>query len=231
MLRPGGRLVTGSSVTDTFPTPTIAPLGDAALLVRFGTALTDSANRAAIALVALLQRAPVPGVVEVAPSLVSVLLRYDPLTAAAADIASELRLRLYALAAAAPPPGREWTIPIRFDGPDFDSVADALKLRPAAFIAAHNGAPLRVLATGFAPGFVYCGLHAEALVLPRRTEVRPMVPAGTVLFAAGQTAITATELPTGWHVIGSTEFKNFDPAAEPPTQLSPGDRVSFTAAP
>lgn len=54
--------------------------------------------------------------------------------------------------------------------------------------------PLRVLATGFAPGFVYCGLHPDDLSVPRREAIRPMVPAGTVLFAAGQTAIAATDL-------------------------------------
>jgi inhibitor of KinA len=60
--------------------------------------------------------------------------------------------------------------------------------------------------------------------------VRPQVPAGTVLFAAGQTAIAATPIRTGWHVIGQTSFQNFDPTALPPTRLAPGDVVRFTEA-
>jgi inhibitor of KinA len=48
-----------------------------------------------------------------------------------------------------------------------------------------------------------------------------------VLFAAGQTAIAATEIPTGWHVIGRTEFRNFDPTASVPTRLAAGDAVQF----
>jgi allophanate hydrolase subunit 1 len=48
-----------------------------------------------------------------------------------------------------------------------------------------------------------------------------------VLFAAAQTAITSTPIPTGWHVIGHTEFRNFDPAAVPPTRLAAGDMVGF----
>ncbi|MGV8830533.1 MAG: 5-oxoprolinase subunit B family protein [Devosia sp.] len=222
--------MTGSPVTNAFPTPTIVPLGDSALLVRFASALTDPPNRAAIALAALLEHAPLDGVVEVVPSLVSVLLRYDPLVTAWSAIAGELRLRLFSLSGAAPLPGRDWTMPVRFDGPDLEEVAASLKMSRAEFITTHNAQKLRVLATGFAPGFVYCGLHPDALVLPRRTEVRPMVPVGTVLFAAGQTAITATELPTGWHIIGSTDFRNFDPAAAPPTQLAPGDHLNFTVA-
>jgi inhibitor of KinA len=89
---------------------------------------------------------------------------------------------------------------------------------------------MRVLATGFAPGFVYCGFHARDLVVPRREQVRPLVPAGTVLFAAGQTAIAATPVRTGWHVIGRTAFQNFDPKSDPPTTLKAGDTIRFTVA-
>lgn len=219
----------GSTAPDIFPKPIIMPLGDSGLLVRFGSVLTDAANRAAIAFAATLDDAPIAGVVEVMPNLISVLLRYDPLVASPATLQGELRLRLFGLADA----GREarsWSIPVVFDGPDLVDTASALGLGAEAFVTAHNAAPLRVLATGFAPGFVYCGLH-EDLFLPRRTSVRPAVPAGSVLFAAGQTAITATEMPTGWHVIGRTSFSNFDPQGDPPTRLSAGDLVTFEIAP
>lgn len=222
--------MTGSSDPKTFPVPTIVPLGDSSLLVRFGSILTDAANRAAIALALSLDRAPIAGIIELVPQLVSVQLRYDPLVSAPATIAGELRLRLFALGDAAPATAR-WTIVTRFDGPDLEEVAATLGMGVPDFIAAHNAGPLRVLATGFAPGFVYCGLHADRLILPRRTTVRPAVPAGSVLFAAGQTAIAATEMPTGWHVIGQTDFRNFDPAAQPPTRLGAGDALTFTVAP
>ena len=48
--------------------------------------------------------------------------------------------------------------------------------------------------------------------------------------AAGQTAIAATSIRTGWHVIGQTEFQNFDPGREPPTLLRAGDAVRFTVS-
>lgn len=219
------------SAPQTFPTPTIIPLGDSGLLVRFGTVLTDAANRAAIALALALDRTPIAGVTEVVPNLVSVLLRYDPgVGPSPASIAGELRLRLFALCDGAPRTAH-WTIPVRFDGPDLEAVSAALGMPAERFVAAHNAHPLRVLATGFAPGFVYCGLHPDDMVLPRRTEVRPAVPPGSVLFAAGQTAMTATEMPTGWHVIGHADFANFDPTREPPTRLSAGDTITFEAVP
>lgn len=214
------------------PPPTLLPLGDAALLIRFATSLTDQANRTAIACAQALARDPVPGVLEVVPSLVSVLLRYDPRTVALNTLMGEVRLRLFGLSVdeVTSPPTR--IIPTHFGGeagPDLDEVAAALGLTADAFVAAHNATTLRVLATGFAPGFVYCGFHPETLVLPRRSVVRRSVPKGSVLFAAGQTAIAATEIPTGWHVIGHTDFANFDVAALPPTTLAPGDQLVFEA--
>jgi len=209
------------------PVPTLLPLGDRALLIRFSTELSDHANRATIAFARQLEADSPEGIAEIAPGLVSVLLRL----ADGADFArlrGELMLRIGQTVDAAP--GVEHDVAVRFDGADLDEVAGLAGLHPREFIARHNRRPLRVLATGFAPGFVYCGFHAADLMLPRRESVRPMVPAGTVLFAAGQTAISATPIRTGWHVIGQTTFQNFDLEATPPTRLSPGDLVRFTEA-
>jgi KipI family sensor histidine kinase inhibitor len=209
--------------------PLILPLGDRGLLVRFGETLLDEANRAAIGFAARVEMAGVPGVVEVVPNLVSVLLRYEPATISFDRLAGEVRL-LVSGAGEATISGVQHGVAVTFDGEDLDDVAALVKLSSGEFIAAHNAAPLRVLATGFAPGFLYCGMHPDALAVPRRSVVRRQVPAGTVLFAAGQTAITSTPIPTGWHVIGHTSFRNFDPAAEPPTAVHAGDTVRFEAA-
>ncbi|HTM76459.1 MAG TPA: carboxyltransferase domain-containing protein [Devosia sp.] len=210
--------------------PVIVPLGDAALLVRFGDTLSDAANEAAIGFARSLGKNPLPGVLEIVPNLVSVLLRYDPGRVQLSLLTGEVRLRLYGTGDAALPAAADHSIAVDFGGtagPDLEAVAAALAMSVEGFIAAHNAMPLRVLATGFAPGFVYCGFHPQALTLPRRPSIRASVPAGTILFAAGQTAITATEVPTGWHVIGATPFRNFDPAALPPTVLRAGDSVQF----
>ena len=205
------------------------PLGDRALLVRFGDRLSEAANVAAIGFAARAETAGLPGVVEVVPNLVSVLLRYEPSVVDFARLAGEVRLlgigEAGQLAAT-----REHRVRVVFDGEDLAEVAALVGLDPEAFVAAHNARPLRVLSTGFAPGFVYCGLHAEALTVARRTTVRGQVPAGTVLFAAGQTAITSTQIPTGWHVIGHTAFRNFDPAAKVPSQVVAGDLIRFEVA-
>ncbi|HEY8595663.1 MAG TPA: allophanate hydrolase subunit 1 [Devosiaceae bacterium] len=213
--------------------PRILPLGDSAILVRFADKLDDLGNRAAVGFSRHLEDHPIPGVLEIMPNLVSVLLRYDATTTGFDSLAGEVRL---AIAASDGQPAGEETrqeIEVEFGGeagPDLGSVASALNMSVDEFIQAHNASDLRVLATGFAPGFVYCGLHDQSLRLERRRDVRSRVPAGSVLFAAGQTAIAATPIPTGWHVIGRTGFRNFDPEADPPTMLRAGQRVKFRSA-
>lgn len=210
-------------------TPLFVPLGDEALLIRFGDSLSEAANRAAIAAARRIEAARVQGVLEVTPMLVSVLVRYDPRRLGLDVLSGEMRLALGAADVAEGPSGARQTIGIAFDGEDLDEVAQRLGLTVAAFVAAHNAGPLRVLSTGFSPGFLYCGFHPEALRLPRRDRVRRRVEPGTVLFAAGQTAITSTAIPTGWHVIGRTGFRNFDAARMPPVFVNTGDVVAFEA--
>lgn len=226
-------MLPGGIMTQTsMPTPTIGPLGDQAILIRFGTRLSDAANRCAVACARRLRVEPPAGALEIAMSLVSVLVRYDPRRSSYEQLAGDLRLLLATLRSEEAPSGRRHVLQAEFGGaagPDLEAAAGQLGLTADAFIAVHNKKPLRVLGTGFAPGFVYCGLHDESMHLPRRTSVRPSVLPGALLFAAGQTAITATPVPTGWHVIGRTKFRNFNPEASPPTVLSEGDEVAFEA--
>ena len=212
--------------------PVIRPLGDQGLIVRFSDALSDDANRAAIGFARRLERGLPDGVVEIDPNLVSVLLKYDPAATGYDRLAGEVRLLLGAEDAETVS-GATHRIGVTFggdEGPDLAAAAALVGLDADGLVRAHCATALRVLTTGFAPGFVYCGFHPEALAVPRRTEVRRSVPPGSVLFAARQSAIAATPVPTGWHVIGRTGFRNFDPEADPPTRLREGDEIIFEAA-
>ena len=57
----------------------VQTLGDSTILVRFGSRLDENANRRAIGFAAALESEEIAGIVEIVPSLVSVLLRFDPL--------------------------------------------------------------------------------------------------------------------------------------------------------
>jgi allophanate hydrolase subunit 1 len=50
---------------------------------------------------------------------------------------------------------------------------------------------------------------------------------GSVAIAGRQTGIYAVRSPGGWNLIGHSEITLFDPSADPPTRVRPGDRLRF----
>ena len=177
-----------------------------------------------------MRRAEIAGVMEICPSLVSILVRYDPRQTDYFTLSNHVALALSRKKATDEQAARSFVLNVIYggsNGPDLEDAAQLCDLTPREFITAHASATLRVLATGFAPGFVYCGMHAQRLTVPRRTTLHPEIPAGAVIFAAGQTALTGTPVPTGWHVIGRTDFRNFDPHNTPPVILEAGDKITF----
>ena len=82
---------------------------------------------------------------------------------------------------------------------------------------------------GFLPGYPYMGDLPPELVLPRRENPRIAVPPGSVAIATTQTAVYTLESPGGWHLIGATPIRLFDPHWREPSLFAPGDEVEFSA--
>lgn len=200
----------------------IRPFGEAALLVDTGTAPR------AQALAASLRASPVPGVVEAVPGLESLLVELDPRHAG--DVTGELRERLERLDAP-PADGRERVIRVVYDGPDLDDVAELTGLTVEEVVRRHAATELRVLFCGFAPGFAYLGDLPDELRVPRLVTPRARTPAGSVAIAGPMSGVYPADLPGGWRLIGRTSVTLFDPSADPPSFLVPGDRVRFEPAP
>jgi len=200
----------------------IRPFGEAALLVDTGTAPR------AQALAASLRASPVPGVVEAVPGLESLLVELDPRHAG--DVTGELRERLERLDAP-PADGRQRVIRVVYDGPDLDDVAALTGLTVEEVVRRHAATALRVLFCGFAPGFAYLGDLPDELRVPRLARPRTRTPAGSVAIAGPMSGVYPADLPGGWRVIGRTSVTLFDPRADPPSFLVPGDRVRFEPVP
>jgi KipI family sensor histidine kinase inhibitor len=201
----------------------IRPFGEAALLVELAS--SDLAQ----ALAASLRNDPPAGMVEAVPGLASLLVELDPLKAEIerASVVIERRLaRLRPL----PASGRLHTIPVTYDGPDLDGVAELTGLGPSEVVERHASAELRVLFCGFAPGFAYLGDLPPELRVDRLATPRTRTPAGSVAIAGSMSGIYPADLPGGWRVIGRTEIALFDPQGERPSLLVPGDRVRFEPA-
>lgn len=122
-------------------------------------------------------------------------------------------------------------VPTVYGGADLDEVAQACGLDPAEVIARHTASTFTVAFCGFAPGFAYLDGLDERLRLPRRATPRTSVPAGSVAIADRYGAIYPTASPGGWHLLGTTDLRVFDPGGDPPSLLSPGTAVRFVAVP
>jgi KipI family sensor histidine kinase inhibitor len=125
---------------------------------------------------------------------------------------------------------REVTVPVIYDGPDLDLVAETANISPDEVVRLHTGAIYEVAFCGFAPGFGYLTGLPAPLQQPRLDSPRTKVPTGSVGIAGEFTAAYPRSTPGGWRLIGRTEIILFDPKAETPALLAPGDKVRFVVA-
>ncbi len=221
--------------------PLVLPLGEAAWTVVLGDTVDRELHARVIELAARIAEAGLAGVVEIVPAYAVVTVFFDPLEADA-EVLREQLSRLATVPSARPPvrpsalpssrppvrpSARLVTIPTRYDGPDLDHVATETGLSRTEVIRRHAEPEYLVYLLGFVPGWAYLGDLDPALAIPRRNTPRTRVPAGTVAIAGGQTGVYPLATPGGWHLIGNTSLRMFDPAREPAALLRVGDRVRF----
>jgi KipI family sensor histidine kinase inhibitor len=204
--------------------------GDAALVVEFGDKIDPAINRRVHTLAHTLAEQPLPGLGEAVPSYRSLLVHYDPLQLAHAEVESFVTEALQRCEDATLPEPRLVEIPTVYGGergPDIGFVAEYNGLTVEEVIRLHSEATYTVYMLGFTPGFPYLGGLPDALVTPRLGTPRQRVSAGSVGIASAQTGIYPLATPGGWRLIGWTPVALFDPARTPPALLQPGDQVRF----
>ncbi|WP_266183622.1 5-oxoprolinase subunit PxpB [Dyella humicola] len=223
-------------MTRAAPAPHIELLSEDALLLRFGESIESSIN-ARVHAAATRLREQLAGV-ECVPAYASLLLRFDPAQWDDSDpVAPAQRVseRVMAALQELPDSGdgdREVDIPVWYGGdagPDLAAVAAHAGFACDEVIARHSAATYRVAMLGFAPGFPYLLGLDPTLAMPRRSDPRISVPAGSVAIGGEQTGIYPQALPGGWQLIGRTPRRLFDLHAATPSLLQPGDRVRFRA--
>lgn len=212
-------------------------IGVDGVLVSFADALSEPANRAALAFAKAVEGADWPGVAEVSTSLVSVFVRLDPEgtdhAALSARLGGLLAVRDW-FAAPLPEGRRLWRVPAVFGtdlAPQLDETAARAGLSAEEAVRQICAAPLRVQAIGFAPGQPYLGQLPPAWDIPRQTALTPQVPAGAVVVALRQIVLFSVSTPTGWRHVGQTAVQLFRPGSDQPYVLRPGDEVLFQPAP
>ena len=221
--------------------PLIEPFNETAIRVVFGTDISPETNREVRTLTDLLERQPLPGMVEVVPSFAVVTIFYDPLRAVQEwkglgndtvmqDMVDLLRSLLLTDIAEKDSTSRVIEIPVLYGeecGPDLSFVAQHAGLSEEEVIAIHTAGEYPVYMIGFAPGFPYLGGMDPEIAAPRLETPRLSVPAGTVGIAGAQTGVYPLATPGGWRMIGRTPTALFRPDQIPPSLLRAGDRVRF----
>ncbi|MFK7836823.1 MAG: allophanate hydrolase subunit 1 [Sulfitobacter sp.] len=215
--------------------PQIRTVGLSGMLVTFAAAMSEPANRAALAFRASVEAQAWPEVAETSTSLVSTFLEVD-LSATPPDAMKERLQELLKSRdwfAAPLPAGRTlWHVPTLYGtelAPQLEEAAEVAGVDPDAAIKEISSSRVRVLTIGFAPGQPYMGELSETWNIPRQQGLTKSVPPGSLVIAIRQLIIFTNAAPTGWRHIGQTAFKTFRPNAAQPFTLSPGDELTFPA--
>jgi KipI family sensor histidine kinase inhibitor len=210
---------------------TVHDYGDQALLLEF-----DSTPEV-LAWANALREAELLGVLDIVPASRTVLIklagpRYQAPTR---QRLGKLRVTAEALAKASAPPGgrADIEIDVVYDGADLDEVSRLTGMTPDEVVAAHTATPWQVGFGGFAPGFAYLVGGDERLNVPRQSEPRTKVPAGSVALAGEFSGVYPRESPGGWQLIGRISENSaelWDVERDPPALLTPGMWVQFREA-
>ncbi|GAA2004299.1 5-oxoprolinase/urea amidolyase family protein [Brevibacterium samyangense] len=232
----------------------ILPAGEHALLLEYPDLHGQLAHFAGLS--AALADGRLPGVRELVPAARTVLVRFDPVFLAAADLGACGRSgepwapgstspadgtpgnparALAAALAAVPAADHEatdrapLTLDVVYDGEDLAAAAEALGLSPEELVRRHTSATWTGAFGGFAPGFVYCASEDWSLDVPRRSSPRTRVPAGSVAIAGEFSAVYPRESPGGWQLLGHTATPMWDLDRTPPALLQPGQEIRYRA--
>jgi KipI family sensor histidine kinase inhibitor len=209
--------------------PTFKPVSDHAVLIEFGTKVSDDLNRCVVALDKALAQANILGVIETVPALVNLLVLFDPLCTTHTEIEAAVTC-LFPIKDNAKEPTQTHVVPVCYDenlSPDIAVVADAVGLSVDEVIAMHLSSKLRVSMYGFAPGYAYLSGLPEAIQVPRKPSVVRGVPIGRVMIAGPQCLITTVVMPTGWSIIGRSPFEVMQDDLSNPFIFDVGDNVVF----
>jgi KipI family sensor histidine kinase inhibitor len=210
--------------------PRVLAAGDSAVVLRLGDRIDPAINARALAIARELARDADASVRDIVVGYASVTVYFDPLRAEPEAVEERLRRAAAHRRQSKISPGSRVIVPVRYggeEGPDLPELAAFAGCSADEVVTIHTAREYRVFMIGFLPGFPYMGVVDERIAMPRRETPRLAVPAGSVGIAGLQTGVYPVRSPGGWRLIGRTDLTLFDPAAERPTLVQPGDTVRF----
>jgi len=207
--------------------PRISMLGTTALLFEAPGETKLETQRRVWALAERVTR--LPDVQEAVPGMNNLMIAFaEPPRALEA---MERRLvELWTAVEPLPSEGRCLDLPVVYGGEGGPHLADVVAhtgMSVDDIVAIHSAPVYTVYALGSHPGYCYLGGMDLRIATPRRKVPVLKIPRGAVSIGGDQTGVSASDGPSGWNTIGSTQVVFFDVARTPPALLAPGDRVRF----
>ncbi len=209
---------------------TFLPLGDNALIIKFGNKICPQINHYIRNCVLNLKQKKIQEIIEWTPAYTSLTIFYKPDMVSYAELCHMLTNVFKNIKQDNIPVAREVIIPTCYGGklgPDLKNVAEKNKLSVEEVIKIHSASSYLVYMLGFSPGFPYLGGMDKKIATPRLESPRANVKAGSVGIAGEQTGIYSLDTPGGWQIIGQTPLKLFDINNDDPFLLNAGDIVKL----
>lgn len=202
--------------------------GDRAVSVVFGDEISLEVNTKVRMLVAELDRHPIDGVLEYAPTYAALMVQYHPDIIRYHHLVEQLQIRISQMKEIEEGTQIVKEVPVLYGGelgPDLEYCAELEQISTKELIRRHSEHEYYVYMLGFAPGHPYMARFAEPFQFKRRSEPRVWIPARSVVVQLNLSDFIPFDQPCGWNIIGSTPLELYDDRKENPFLLDAGDWV------
>lgn len=213
----------------TSPLPHTSLLGTTALLFEAPGETTLDAQRRIWALAR--EAGHLPGVREAVPGMNNLMLTFVEPPQRTEDIERRL-VELWKAVEPVAIEGRCIDLPVTYGGEGGPHMVDVVAhtgMSVDDIVAVHSAPTYTVYALGSHPGYCYLGGMDSRIATPRRKVPVLRIPRGAVSIGGSQTGVSASDGPSGWNTIGSTQVMFFDVERTSPALLQPGDCIRFKA--
>ncbi len=214
------------------------PLGDSAITIDFGNCIDENINLEVINRYHQLKKDLLPGMIEIVPAYSSLTIHYDilkiskfyPDTNSAYGVMTDfIEEKMKLPVTNINQETRLIKVPVCYDpefARDLEQFTSTKNISTEELINIHTSKIYKVFMIGFLPGFAYMGEVDEKIAMPRKQQPN-IVASGSIGIAGKQTGIYPLISPGGWHIIGRTPLKIFNPEKTDPVLLRSGDTVQF----
>ena len=211
----------------------IQPVSETALIIQMGKHID---TRLAVQIGDLadhIRNSFAPELIEVTPSYTTIYIQYHPLKADYYELKKRLQVLVDSFFQTGAPNqklSKVITLPVYYSletGPDLPEIARFHNCTVDEVVHIHSQSTYVVCAIGFSPGFAFLGAVDSSIAMPRKTEPRKMLPAGSVGIADRQTAVYPSDTPGGWQIIGNCPISLVDFDKTPMSPFSVGLSVKF----